>query len=159
MARGLLALFVLFMLSLALTIQTASAQPGKAAIYMVVQEALGQRLTDEEMDKIRGGIAGMFFGVHFIGSFINLDAVEGTLSVIAGAGGEALILPPIEITGDGDTQAIVTGGVQGGAAFQLNVVTGSNNIVSNTMVFNIAIVNVLNESALAGLSLSSLLGW
>ena len=164
MARGFITLFILFMLSLALSIPTVEAQPGKATFYMVNQDELGQRLSDEEMSKIRGGFLGMAFGVYFTGFWDNVGAMEGSLTVNTSVGDTATV-PSVEIgqTVDGVQISAAVGTIQGGSfqgssgIFQLSIVPGSFNIVNNNLFVQIAIVNVMNGGQIP--SLSSLLGW
>lgn len=152
-------LVLFLLLSLSLAVPAATAQQGKGTYYMVEQDKLGQRLTDDELDKVRGGFLGMAFGVYFTGFWDNVGALEGNLLVNASVGENAIIPPPdINQTNNAVQIQTVIGGFEGAhGIFQISSVPGSFNIVNNNLFVQIAIVNVLNSAQVP--NLSSLLGF
>src|SRR3990172_3650280 len=128
---GLIILSILLLL-LSLSIPPAPPPLEKGTYYMVDQENMGQRLSDEEMGKVRGGFLGMAFGVYFTGFWDNVGAMEGNLLVNASVG-ENAIAPPPEINQTNNAVQIQTviGGFQGASGiFQISSVPGSFNIVN-----------------------------
>lgn len=117
---------------------------------------LGAKLTDRELNQIRGGYSGFYFGVYFSGYWDTLGNMQGSLVYDGNVTNTSNSLPTL---GGSDVQASNGATIQayvgdfGGASgiFQISQSPGSYNLIQNTMVVEITIINVANESALAAL--------
>ncbi len=146
------------------------AQPGEQSplvlkhtdgtIYVFNRLQVGSALSEVELEKIRGGFAGMSFAVYFSGYWNNLGASEGTLAFEgAVTSGETDIntfpLPEV-ISNDSQTHVQITsvvGGLENArGVFQFSQISGDYNIVSNYLTLQIAIINVVNENNLPSIS-------
>ena len=114
----------------------------------------GVKLTDQELDQIRGGYAGFHFGIEFTGYWDNLGNVSGTLysheDVLVPEGLSPL---PGGTIGQADLEGAsikaYVGNFNGASGiFQISQSPGSYNVIRNDLILNITIVNVTDESAL-----------
>jgi hypothetical protein len=134
----------LLFLSLALSFMVALPLAGAGS-----EGILGRRLTDRELDEIRGGYMGGFaFGISFTGSWDTTGQLTGSL-VYSGTG----TLPPPgnaagQVSGNGFSVQAYVGDFQGASGvFQIIQSPGSFNVLNNNMWVAVTIVNVANESA------------
>lgn len=114
-------------------------------------------LEDQELDQMRGGYSGFFFGVQFGGYWDNAGNVSGSL-VCGGNGqsGPPALPSGLTITGNGSSsqpgsgaaiQAYV-GNFQGASGiFQISQSPGSNNIIQNNLTVQITLIRVANQAA------------
>jgi hypothetical protein len=119
-------------------------------------------LADQELDQMRGGYSGIFFGVQFSGFWDSLGALSGSMVHDGnGQSGPPPTLPSgLTITGNGSSsqptsgaaiQAYV-GNFQGASGiFQISQVPGSNNIVQNNLTVQITLIHVANQIAVSDL--------
>jgi hypothetical protein len=110
---------------------------------------LGRRLTDRELNEIRGGYLGGFaFGISFTGSWDTSGQMTGSI-VYSDTGN----LPPSgsaagEVAGNGFTIQAYVGDFQGASGvFQIIQSPGSYNVLNNNLWVAVTIVNVTNEAA------------
>ncbi len=127
----------------------------------------GIRLSDTEMDHIRGGYAGFSFGFTFTGYWDNTGQIAGTLVANGNAGGSPPVNGPggtttqVNNTPVSETKAQLTNGNPvsmqaylgnfNGARgiFQIVQSPGSYNVIHNNLTVQITILNVTSESALS----------
>jgi len=135
---ALLFLFLAFSFTIALPLAGAGSEG-----------ILGRRLTDRELNEIRGGYMGGFaFGISFTGSWETSGQMTGSL-VYSDTGN----LPPSgsaigQVAGNGFSMQAYVGDFQGASGvFQIIQSPGSYNVLNNTMWVAVTIVNVTNESA------------
>ena len=140
--------------------------PGVATVSAGSETIPGIWLTDPELDQIRGGYSGFYFGVYFSGYWDNLGNASGQLFFDGGiheleatpelpAGG-----PVAELAGDGAVIQAYVGNFQGmNGAVQIVQAPGNFNVIQNNMLFQIAIINVTDESALPALQNALPFSW
>jgi hypothetical protein len=114
----------------------------------------GIMLTDSELDQLRGGYAGFYFGVSFTGYWSSPGMASGSLGYSGSIVSEPNYqLPPGSLpaggttTGDGvSIQAYV--GNFGGASgiFQLIQSPGSYNVIQNNLIVQITMITVQNQA-------------
>jgi len=126
------------------------------------QKALGVKLTDKELDAIRGGYLGGFsFGIYFSGSWDSTGKPVVQGSFTTGTGTSPSLSPGstgTTISGSAGTIQAYVGNFQGASGmFQIIQSPGSYNILNNNILFEVTIINVANESALR--SVQSMLSW
>ena len=144
--------------SLALAGLLASVWAGGSAnagtLDLMPNAQWAQHLSDDEMD-LRGGFGGISFSMFYTG-FIDSQG-NGTGGFVVDTSGAAPAMPSDFSVSDGNVFGSVVGNFGGASGiFQLAVVPGNFNIVENTLVFQIAVVNIINGGAVP--SLSSLFG-
>ena len=122
---------------------------------------LGPALVDDELDEMRGGYSGFFFGVNFSGYWDTVGDVSGALVYGGNAPGISPVLHDVTIANDTpgqgvpDNGAVVqayVGNFRGASGiFQISQSPGSNNIIQNNLTVQITLIHVATESALPSL--------
>lgn len=118
-------------------------------------------LADQELDQVRGGYSGVFFGVQFSGFCDSLGALSGSMIYDGSGQSSPPALPSgVTITADSSASQPGTGasiqayvGNFAGASgiFQVSQVPGSNNIVQNNLTVQITLIHVANQIAVSDL--------
>lgn len=128
-------------------------------VWAFDQYITGPQLTNDELDQLRGGYSGFFFGVSFTGYFNNLGNVSGSLLLDGGKSDLPVSpeLPPptsemAQLNGDGVRIQAYVGKFEGASGiFQIVQSPGSYNVIQNNMVINFTIINVADKKALPAL--------
>lgn len=123
---------------------------------------LGVKLTDEELNQVRGGYAGFHFGIEFTGYWDNVGNMSGSL-VYNENGASNLPEAPEGFSpvpgndllqtdlGGVSIQAYVGNFDGASGIFQISQSPGSFNVIHNNLILNITVINVTDESALPSL--------
>ena len=158
------------------TIGIARDGPIDASFYgggFIASSAI--RLTDEELNQIRGGLGSISFGISFSGVFDKLGNLSGKIfsgndsvpqelieaaisqSGLNGAGADGTDTAPqgtlIETAEvDGANISAYVGNFDGASGiFQISQSPGSYNVITNNMTINISIYNFASETQASGL--------
>ncbi len=118
-------------------------------------------LADQELDQMRGGYSGFFFGIQFGGCWDNVGNVSGSL-VYGGNGqsGPPALPSGLTLTGNGSSSEPNTGAAiqayvgnfQGASGiFQISQSPGSNNIIQNNLTVQITLIRVATQAAVPDL--------
>ncbi len=138
---------------LAALLATASplATAEAATMHLAPKGDWAQKLPEQELAELRGGFFGIAFSVFFNGFFDNLGNAQGSLEVDTGG---ATAPPPEFSTSDGQVRiSTVIGDFQGATGlFQIAQVPGSFNIVNNNLFVQVAVINVLDSTAIPSLT-------
>ncbi len=119
----------------------------------------GADMTNTELDQVRGGFSGFYFGVSFSGYFDTLGNVSGSLAYNGGVGelSDSPALPTPQgdtasLAGDGVAIKAYVGNIDGASGiFQIVQSPGNYNVLQNNMIVQLTIINVTDESALPAL--------
>ncbi len=120
----------------------------------------GVEMTNPELDQIRGGFSGFYFGVSFNGYFDTLGNVAGSLTYNGGVGEQLSESPTLPVsqgdtanlTGNGVAIKAYVGNIDGASGiFQIVQSPGNYNVLQNNMIVQLTIINVTDESALPAL--------
>jgi hypothetical protein len=133
------------------------------------------RLTDEELNQIRGGLGKFSFGISFAGIFDKLGNLSGKIFSGNDSVPQELIESSISQSSLNDVQPVSTDTVPQGTMietakvdganisayvgnfdgasgiFQISQSPGSYNVITNNMTINISIYNYASESQASGL--------
>ena len=121
---------------------------------------LGNEMINSELDQVRGGFSGFYFGVSFTGYFDTLGNISGSLTYNGGVSEQLSDSPDLptsygdtaSITGDGVAIRAYVGNIEGASGiFQIIQSPGSYNVLQNNMIVQLTIINVTDESAVPAL--------
>jgi hypothetical protein len=122
---------------------------------------LGPALAEDELDQMRGGYSGFYFGVNFNGYWDTVGNVSGSLVY----GGKAPDISPalhdVPVVDSGSDQPLPNNGAvihayvgnfRGASGiFQISQSPGSNNIIQNNLTVQITLIRVATEAAVPAL--------
>lgn len=139
-------------------VSPVAGAPG--TLHAVNLAQLGMPLSDEALDRVRGGFAGVAFSVFFTTHVMSPADFDGTLTVQTSSDGGSGAPPvdPFSNARDGGVRiATIAGSNFHGASglFVLTQVPGNNNVVLTNLNIQIAIINAPSVAAIP--SLASLL--
>lgn len=150
---------VLIFVLIASLVGVSPVAGAQGTLYTANLAEIGPPLSDEALEGIRGGMAGVAFSVFFTTYVTSQADFGGTLAVqtSSGAGSGA---PPVDPSTFSNTQngqvriATIAGSNFQGASglFVLTQVPGSNNVVLTSVNIQIAIINVPSTAAIPSLA-------
>lgn len=131
----------------------------QGTLYTANLAAIGAPLSDEALDGLRGGMAGVAFSVFFT-TFVTSQADLGATFAVQTPGGGGSGAPPVDPSTISNVQdgqvriATIAGSNFQGASglFVLTQVPGSNNVVLTSVNIQIAIINVPSVAAIPSLA-------
>ena len=111
---------------------------------------LGTAIEEKEMDELRGGYLGFSFSVLFEGFWDTLGNYNASLITNGntGPGSSGTTIPPSSLPPNTAVKIEASIGSFGGGKgiFQVTQVPGSGNVINNTLLVNIQIVQVLGNT-------------
>jgi hypothetical protein len=113
-------------------------------------EVVGTPIEEKNMEDMRGGYLGISFSVIFEGFWDTLGNFNANLITNGntGSGSTGTTIPPSSLPPDTAVKIEASVGSLGGGKgiFQITQVPGSGNIVNNTLLVNIQIIQVLGNT-------------
>jgi len=113
-------------------------------------EVLGMAIEEKNMDEMRGGYLGISFSVLFEGFWDTLGNFNANLITngSGGSGSAGTSIPPSSLPPNTAVKIEASIGSFGGGKgiFQITQVPGSGNIINNTLLVNIQVIQVLGNT-------------
>jgi hypothetical protein len=113
-------------------------------------EVLGTAIEEKNMEDMRGGYLGVSFSVLFEGTWDTLGNYNASLITggNVGPGSAGTTIPPSSLPPNTAVKIEASIGSLGGGRgiFQITQVPGSGNVINNTLLVNIQIIQVLGNT-------------